>query len=98
MSLKKVYTQTKNRKIANALASILGTLLGIGFVSLILFGINLLWNYVAVPWGLPNLSFLQFVATIALVRLIHIIYFGFPEKSKSKNLTKEEINAMFGIK
>lgn len=79
MNLKKTYTQTKRKNaISNIVAKALGgcialaVLLGGGFL------LNLLWNYVAIPWGLPQLKFLQFLGTIVLVRLILGIYVGFP--------------------
>ncbi len=39
--------------------------------------INLLWNYLAPIWGLPVLSYPQFLATFTFIKLLSMFLFGF---------------------
>jgi len=60
MNLRKLYNKTKGKQGGQFLAFICS--LGLSFG--ILYGINLLWNYLAPVWSLPKLTFLQFLGTL----------------------------------
>jgi len=66
MSLKKQFNKTKNKQSGQLLITLASIAVSLGLV----YVLNLLWNYLAPVWGLPNLSYLQFVGTLFLIHVL----------------------------
>lgn len=63
MNLKNKYS--KNKQSGIFAAFILSGVVALG----IIFGMNLLWNYVSPVWGLPKLTYLEFLSTLFLISM-----------------------------
>ena len=67
MSLKEFYNEAKKKEINGA--DVLNTLLKVILYGGVYYLLNLLWNYVAPVWGLPNMNYFQFVGTVFLFNI-----------------------------
>lgn len=88
MSLEKLYNKTKRRQGGQFLEFLVGAGASLGS----LFLMNLLWNYLAPIWGLPNLSYLQFVSTLFLILVLkHLFSFRATVKGVYPNVQFMEL-------
>lgn len=71
MNLKDQYQKAKGRNVTETIiAGILGITIFCAILAAILFGINMLWNFVGPKFGLPVLNYGEFVGAYALVKLL----------------------------
>lgn len=83
MSLGNMYNKTKRKQNGQFREFLIGTGISLGS----LFLLNLLWNYLAPIWGLPNLSYLQFVSTLFLILVLkHLFSFIATDKGVYPNI------------
>ena len=85
MNLKKQFGKIKNKQRGMISAHILSGIIALGIV----FGLNFLWNYVSSVWGLPKLTYLEFLSTLFLISMF-IQFF-------SLKATKRSVNPTFDI-
>ena len=85
MNLEEYFYKTKNRQRGMVSAFILSGIVALG----IIFGLSFLWNYVSPVWGLPKLTYLEFLSTLFLISMF-IQFF-------SLKATKRSVNPTFDI-
>jgi len=66
MNLEQQYKKVKNGEGQIAVTVFLSVVVAIA----IAYGMNLLWNYLAPIWGLPQLTYVQFLGSLLLINLL----------------------------
>jgi len=78
MNLENFYKKTKkkNTVLFDNTVTIVAMLALLGCIAGVVVITQFVWNFVAPVWGLPQLSYLQALGTIALIHIIKVIFFG----------------------
>lgn len=83
MNLKDLYNTNNNKqqikKGLGAMVSRLRSLIvGIAILAACLYVCFFIWSIAASAWGLPTLTYIEFVATYAILFLIKLVFFSAP--------------------
>jgi len=66
MNLGEQFNKINNKQRGVIPAVILSGIVALG----IIFGLSFLWNYVSPVWGLPKLTYLEFLSTLFLISML----------------------------
>ena len=89
MNLGKQFNKTINRKSEAVTAYILAGIASLG----IIYVLNLLWNYISPVWGLPILTYLEFLSTLFLLTMF-VQFFGLKATNSRANPNIDIVNIL----
>ena len=89
MNLEEQFGKSKNKQSVVITAFILSGIVSLGIIYIL----NLLWNYISPVWGLPKLTYLEFLSTLFLLTMF-VQFFGLKATNRRANPNIDIVNIL----